>query len=184
MRNKTRINHPPAPALKRRGSNSKPILFKEGLGWLILSFCAILYTATTANTRTSLNSITGVSSSGGFITKPKGDKPLAVESANLDSCALLKLWEEKRPQNHIEAKVQYDTLRLYVEKCAAIDSTSDEAFSHLDGAVSSFPPDDTLRYDRYRNWLISVLYLNTTRPYYFCNCMSSIEGTYGGLSSE
>ncbi|MFI5263334.1 MAG: hypothetical protein ACHQM6_02330, partial [Candidatus Kapaibacterium sp.] len=102
----------------------------------------------------------------------------------LDSCAQLKLWEEVKPANQEESRQQYDTLKLYIEKCAAIDSTSWQAFSHLEGAVAGFPPADTTRYDRYRDWLISVLYLNTTTPEYFCACLGSIGNTYGALSSE
>jgi hypothetical protein len=39
---------------------------------------------------------------------------------------------------------------------------------------------DPNRFDIYRHWLISVLYLNTTNPGYFCVCMGSIETTYRG----
>ena len=38
--------------------------------------------------------------------------------------------------------------------------------------------DDTARFTQYRNWLISVLRLNTVNPAYFCACMGSIAGTF------
>jgi len=87
---------------------------------------------------------------------------------NYDTCAHLKLWENQNPQpGDIQiAKEQYDTLRLFIEKCAASDSESWYAFSHISSAVQLMS-EDTTRYDIYRNWLISVLYLNTTQPYYF-----------------
>ncbi|HET9137085.1 MAG TPA: hypothetical protein VFO76_10640, partial [Candidatus Kapabacteria bacterium] len=36
----------------------------------------------------------------------------------------------------------------------------------------------TSRYDLYRTWLISILYLNTTNPEYFCRVMGSISSTF------
>jgi len=95
------------------------------------------------------------------------------------SCAWSKQWLNANPQTQNEAIVTYDSLRLYVEKCAAGDDNSYEAFSPLSSAVQLYAPDDNTRYDRFRDWLISVLYLNKTSPYYFCNCMAAIMGTYG-----
>ena len=42
------------------------------------------------------------------------------------------------------------------------------------------PPMILQDYDRYRDWLISVLYLNTVQPhYYYCNCLDfNCLGTY------
>ncbi len=128
----------------------KPLLFKEGLGRLILACCTIFFCTA------------------------------SVFAQSYDSCALLKEWEyrDPLPGDTALARQQYDSLKLYVEKCAAIDSMSYTAFGNIDGAVQLYAPDDTTRYDRYRDWLISVLYLNTTRAAYFCSCMGSIAGTY------
>ena len=110
----------------------------------------------------------------------KGNNPLSVNDVQvLDSCAQLKNWEYVHPQDgdYQTAKEQYDTLRMYIEKCAASDDQSFHAFLHIDGAVQ-LSSNDTNRFAIYRNWLISVLYLNKTNPEYFCVCMGSIAGTY------
>jgi hypothetical protein len=96
---------------------------------------------------------------------------------SFDTCTHLKSWEYDQPQSPQEYIEQYDTLRLYIEKCASGDSQSFRVFPTMDGAVQSYS-DDTARFDSYRNWLISVLYLNTIIPEYFCACMGSIAGTY------
>ena len=67
--------------------------------------------------------------------------------------------------------------RKYQPLCGKNDDSYD-AFGALDDAVYEYVPEDTLRYDRYRDWLVSVLFLNTTQPFYFCACMESISGTY------
>jgi hypothetical protein len=94
------------------------------------------------------------------------------------SCAWSKQWLNANPQTKEEAIERYDSLRLYVKRCASGDDQSYRAFSPLDGAVALYST-DTGRFDSYRDWLISVLYLNTTNPAYFCSCLYSISGTYG-----
>ena len=96
----------------------------------------------------------------------------------LDTCNELKLWESITPANSQEAQEQYDSLRLYIERCAASDTMSFQAFLHLNGAVQLLPETDTNRFTQYRDWLISVLYLNTTVPVYYCACLYSIAFTY------
>ncbi len=97
----------------------------------------------------------------------------------IDTCAHLRSWRNIDPQNDPDvAKQQYDTLRLYIEKCAATDDDSWDVFNAIDGAVSLYATKDTLRFIQYRQWLISVFYLNTTNPAYFCACLGSIAGTY------
>jgi hypothetical protein len=111
--------------------------------------------------------------------KRKVDKPLARNPEfSYDTCAHLKEWETANPQpgDWLVAKEQYDTLRLYIERCAN-DNQAYFAFLHIGGAVQLYSS-DTNRFDLYRDWLISVLYLNTTDPVYFCACMYSIAGTY------
>ncbi len=94
-----------------------------------------------------------------------------------DTCTHLKSWAGDQPQSAEEYKEQYDTLRLFIEKCAASDSESWRVFTALDGSVQSYSS-DTTRFDQYRTWLISILYLNTTNPEYFCRVINSIAGTY------
>ncbi len=94
-----------------------------------------------------------------------------------DTCAHLKLWSAGMPQDQEHYQLQYDTLRLFIEKCAVSDRYSYQVFTTIDGA-NQFRSDDTNRYTQYRSWLISVLYLNTIQPAYFCACMGSIGNTY------
>ncbi|MDP4220189.1 MAG: T9SS type A sorting domain-containing protein [Bacteroidota bacterium] len=77
----------------------------------------------------------------------------------------------------VEYKEQYDTLKLYIDHCA-YEINSRKAFSILDNDVQEYAPNDTTRFDAYREWLISVLYLNKTDPFYFCTCLESIAHTY------
>jgi hypothetical protein len=94
-----------------------------------------------------------------------------------DTCAHLKEWEALNPDNEIEAQMQYDTLRLYIEKCAEAECNAALAFGSLDGA-NQFRSADTNRYYQYRSWLIKVLYLNTSCVDYFCTVMGAITTTY------
>ena len=61
----------------------------------------------------------------------------------------------------------YDTLKHYIESCYANDD-SYEAFPAMARAITQFDVNDTTRIDKFRDWLISVIYLNKTSPYYFC----------------
>jgi hypothetical protein len=104
----------------------------------------------------------------------------SVYGQSYDTCAHLKEWETANPQPGDEqiAKEQYDTVQLYIEKCPN-DNESYLAFNDLSGAIGLFSTKDTTRFDSYRDWLISVLYLNTTDPTYFCACIYAMAGTYG-----
>ena len=104
--------------------------------------------------------------------------------AKYDTCTHLKEAQYLRPQNPQEAQKQYDTVRLYIEKCAASDNGSYTAFTSLSDAVARLASSDTGRYERFRSWLISVLYLNTTEPGYFCACLGTIIGTYDGINGH
>jgi hypothetical protein len=105
--------------------------------------------------------------------------PLSISSPSSwpDTCAHLKQWIAESPSDEATAKLQYDTLRLYIERCAVSDPVSWGAFGHINGAVQ-FMSADTNRFLPYRTWLISVLYLNTIQYEYFCACMGSIYSTF------
>jgi hypothetical protein len=120
-----------------------------------------------------------ISCSGGFTsTKSKGEKALSlIQPIVIDNCMRLFGWSSDQPQSPQEYKEQYDSLRLYIELCATTDNNSWQVFTTMGGAVQAYS-DDTTRFDTYRNWLISVLYLNTKVPQYFCECMGSIVSTY------
>ncbi|MEI8133675.1 MAG: hypothetical protein WCH46_01200 [bacterium] len=96
----------------------------------------------------------------------------------VDTCSILKRWlsRDAQPGYPELAKEQYDSLRLYVERCAN-DKDSYKAFTSLDGALQLMNQ-DTNRFDAHRAWLASVLYLNTTTPAYFCECVGSMLSTF------
>ena len=142
-------------------------------------------TASCANTNPPLSTMTAwsgsISCSGSLNTKdPNDNQALQIaQPLSYDTCTSLKQWMYVDIFNKDDARKVYDSLRLYIEKCAARDDESFLAFNSLGKAVFLYDPDDTLRAARYRDWLISVLYLNTTQPFYFCRVLLAISGTYG-----
>ena len=100
------------------------------------------------------------------------------------SCTYLRQWRHASAQTKDLAQEVYDSVRFYIKHCAANDSEAFISFTHLDGAVSLlYTYQDSSLYPTYRDWLISVLFLNKTDPRYFCSCMSSIMGTYGNRAA-
>lgn len=81
-----------------------------------------------------------------------------------------------------EYRKAYDTLRAYIETCYA-DPTSYRAFGTLDGANSNRDTAN-VRYLEYREWLKSVLYLNTEVPKYWCADVGSILNTFNYIDPE
>ncbi len=162
------------------------LLLKEGLGRLIAGCCAVFFCAASVFSETSVRDLlswrdsSGDFSCSGYSGSQKigsrGESPLSVPLWT-DTCVHLKTWAAAKPSNEEEAKMQYDTLRTYIEHCAVSDSTSWQVFNTITAAVQ-FLSNDTSRFDQYRAWLISVLYLNTLEPEYFCTCMNAIEHTF------
>jgi len=70
----------------------------------------------------------------------------------------------------------YDTLRYFIETCP-LYTDGFQAFSMLDGAVTKMTQ-DKMKYPRYREWLLSVLYLNTIDPRYYCADVQSLLMTF------
>ncbi|HET9137225.1 MAG TPA: hypothetical protein VFO76_11345, partial [Candidatus Kapabacteria bacterium] len=104
--------------------------------------------------------------------------PTSIENSQWsnDSCSHWFAWHAFDPQIPSEFIMQYDTLQHYVESCAE-ESQSYRAFLALDANVQAYDQVDTARYWRYRDWLISVIYLSQN-DYYYCTCLKSIAGTY------
>ena len=94
-----------------------------------------------------------------------------------DSCSHYKEWAGFKPANEEDAQMQYDSLRIYIQICALSDNTSWQYFNTI-SAADQFRSNDSTRFDSCRTWLVSVLYLNTIEPEYFCACMGSIQSTY------
>lgn len=106
---------------------------------------------------------------------PKNTKTLSIPPG-IDTCAYLRGFENGGNTEEQNREI-YDSLRLYVELCGPKDCTVDQAFMPLDAAVQ-FMSNDTLRFDRYRVWLDSILFLNPSCPEYFCLAMRSVQSTY------
>jgi len=72
-----------------------------------------------------------------------------------------------------------DTLRRFIETCpnSEVGNGAWHAFSTITGCVQ-FMSDDPLRWSEYRKWLLSVLYLNTEDPNYYCADVSAILSTF------
>jgi hypothetical protein len=122
-----------------------------------------------------------VTCSGGFeeIKEKKTGKLLMLTLDAPDSCKSLREWMAITPQSKDMYKMQYDTLRHYVESCAVLDNDfSYHAFSHLNSDVSYYDTDDTMRFNVYRDWLLSVVFLNPSNPGYYCACVKSMIYTY------
>ena len=104
-------------------------------------------------------------------------KPLAVQDTSvMDSCTRLGMWLGANPSTQEYFQIQYDSLRAYIEHCAMVDGAY-EAFNVMTGDVANIDLQDTTRYDVFRSWLLSVLYLNPN-PIYFCSCVEAISHTY------
>ena len=140
--------------------------------------CSVGFTATISGLSTETAWSGSISCSGGFNIKPKGGDILTLSHPLvLDSCMRLFGWSSYQPQNSQEYKEQYDSLRAYIQSCAAKDNSSWQVFSTMNGAVQAYS-NDTSRFDTYRDWLISVLYLNKTNPEYFCAVVGAIASTF------
>ncbi|HET9137414.1 MAG TPA: hypothetical protein VFO76_12320 [Candidatus Kapabacteria bacterium] len=136
------------------------IRFKKTL-WIVLPILLSLHSD-------SLSSPTNTKFIASLSEKAPSDWP--------DTCKWLKQWAGIHPTDEMTAKLQYDTLRMYIERCA-FDNFSYSVFGSMNGAVQ-FMSADTNRFLPYRDWLISVLYLNMNQPLYFCECMNSISTTF------
>ena len=77
----------------------------------------------------------------------------------------------------------YDTLRKFVEQCAKVKVFNGQeiVFGEIDGAVE-YRNSDLNRYVEYREWLKSVLYLNTDTGIsgmrYYCRAVQSLWYTF------
>ena len=106
-------------------------------------------------------------------------QPLSV--ADSATCAELvaKLWEL---HNQHVWPVVYDSGKYLVEHCYDNIDDVELALTFLQGAVQGLWLEDTDIYNKYRSWLESVMFLNTTDPAYFCSCLLSIATTYHSAS--
>jgi hypothetical protein len=71
----------------------------------------------------------------------------------------------------------YDSTMVYIEHCYnSPDAPS--MFNYFSASLQQLAGADTSLWLVGRQWLESVLYLNTTNPEYFCACVQAIGGTF------
>jgi hypothetical protein len=75
-----------------------------------------------------------------------------------------------------------DSGKAFVERCYSYVPFVYNVFSELANAVQVLSHNDTGLYLRHREWLKTVVYLNTWDPEYFCKAISAIGGTYVSYS--
>jgi hypothetical protein len=103
--------------------------------------------------------------------KTNPDSPTASDSVPT-GCQLLYNEGYSYGTNR-EFQKEYDTLKKFIEACP-LWPQSWRAFQEMLSAV----PYDSASFARFRNWLESVLYLNTVDPEYFCQDVYTIAGTF------
>lgn len=110
-------------------------------------------------------------------TQHKLDIP-SMASAQFDEQACNLLYFKGRAyRNEDRWQEAYDTLKLFIETCPE-NIYAPVSFSAMYHSVQNLWNDDTTSYERFREWIKSVLYLNTTNPRYFCSAVGAIAGTF------
>jgi len=78
---------------------------------------------------------------------------------------------------------EYDSVKKYIITCPNSPWVYWE-FSSLLASAQSLTFIDTGIWVKTRHWLESVLYLNTSNPEYFCQCVEAIGGTFNSVSDS
>jgi hypothetical protein len=134
----------------------------------------ITFTGAFSRSDSSLFSGVECETSLGYKAKDKGSKPQAVDS--ITPCRL-RLNEGLSYENSNLFQMAYDTLMKYIDTCYN-DAISYEAFNTMTSSEYQLKLKDSMIEMKYRLWLESVLYLNTTNPEYFCQCVQALGSTF------
>jgi|GEM_PF-1457217 len=111
----------------------------------------------------------------GYIAQPsKESKPQSVLDTSQAACEQLYYWGLGLSNNQ-KWLPSYDSLKKFVETCPNAPDAY-RAFDLMSQDVQQLERTDTALWSSYQIWLRSVLYLNTTNPEYFCQCLASISG--------
>jgi hypothetical protein len=112
-------------------------------------------------------------------TKPKGIKTL---SSPTDTSCREKFAIGDADDYAGEYYLCDSVLEEYIETCY---DTTDAwyAFVDLNGYGFSQDLGSSANYTNFREWLKSVLWLNTIDPLYYCTCAEAIYGTYEGIDA-
>jgi len=107
---------------------------------------------------------------------PRDQSASNDDVADSERCA--KLYKKGNDAHTVgQHKLAYDTLRYFIEQCANQDE-SYLAFRSLTGAVTNLAENNKILWSEYRQWLLAVLYLNTTNPRYYCEDVNALKGTF------
>ncbi len=100
------------------------------------------------------------------------DGTLSVDSNSYTNCDSLrfKIWNYQGAHNW---QALYDTTMKFIDSCYN-DPWAPAMFQEISAAEQSLEPNDTGLWLQYQLWLESVLYLNTTNPDYFCQCVENM----------
>jgi hypothetical protein len=122
----------------------------------------------------------------GFDLSQKGSSQTTQSVMELSSKDCLGLYDLAEDYLHSNKYQQaYDTAKKFVEECANVVVISGNKGSIGFGITSSANfarNDDKNRFDEYREWLKSVLYIGTDTSYY-CRDVDAIMGTYFNYNS-
>jgi hypothetical protein len=75
----------------------------------------------------------------------------------------------------------FDTAKQFIETCYN-NWYSPYMFNYISASLQPLATADSSLWLQARQWLESVLYLNTTNPEYFCACVKAIQGTFNSPS--
>ena len=116
---------------------------------------------------------------GNNLSETKGDKPLSI-SSNTVNCDSLRYDVENYVAERVWQKA-YDTSKKFIDNCYN-DPNAPRMFQQFRAALQPLAESDSSLWLDGRQWLESVLYLNTTNPEYFCACVEAIAGTFNSPS--
>ncbi|MDP4199991.1 MAG: hypothetical protein Q8922_07325 [Bacteroidota bacterium] len=116
--------------------------------------------------------------SGGVMGSKRIDKSLlSVDTMlNCDSMFhMLDIYGEQGPRQR-----EYDSAKSFILQCPENHMVS-WAFGNIIAGAQGLQLKDTAIWTETRAWLESVLYLNTTDPAYFCQCVEALAQCLGSL---
>ena len=108
----------------------------------------------------------------GLVTGKKGHSKPQSGDSTLTGCQWLYNYGHGACVNYLWQQC-YDTLKKAIETCPLYPQ-SWRAFFDMRTAVQSLASSNLALWVTFHNWLESVLYLNTSDPEYFCQCVESL----------
>jgi|GEM_PF-1380424 len=135
----------------------------------------LTYAASSIHSQSSFSDVT-CGTGWGQIADLKSGKEKTQNTLDDSSTACHdRYWTGYEYANNSQWLLAYDTLTKFIETCPH-DPNAPGAFVTIATADAHLGQDDETR-AKFLSWLESVLYLNTTDPEYFCQCVREISGT-------